>query len=60
MIIQMQVIGGGDKVERLGWRLWALLVKTAQQSLDDEDGQSGLTVTVRRVWLSCRKKLRSF
>lgn len=43
-----------------GWRLWALLNKTTQESLGDEYDKFGSMVTVREVWLSWRTKLHSF
>lgn len=44
----------------VGWRLWALLMKSAQASLGDGDGNSGSTVTVCEVWPRWRTKLCNF
>jgi len=38
----------------------ALLMKNAQGSLGDEDGQFESTVTIREVWLDWKTKLRKF
>jgi len=35
----------------------ALLMKTMQESLSDEDGKSKLTVTVCKVWLGWKEKI---